>query len=70
MINEINTMPGFTGISMYPKLWEVSGVGCRSWSSRLLELAEKGLPAGAVCYRFAGIEIRDKRRGVVIENAQ
>lgn len=41
IINEINTMPGFTGISMYPKLWEVSGVGYRELVSRLLELAEK-----------------------------
>ncbi len=40
MINEINTMPGFTIISMYPKLWEVSGIGFRDLVSRLLELAE------------------------------
>ena len=26
IINEINTIPGFTKISMYPKLWEVSGL--------------------------------------------
>ncbi len=41
MINEINTMPGFTSISMYPKLWEVSGIGYRDLVSRLLELAEE-----------------------------
>ncbi len=41
MINEINTMPGFTSISMYPKLWEVSGIGYRDLVSRLLDLAEK-----------------------------
>ena len=39
-INEINTMPGFTSISMYPKLWEVSGISFRDLVSRLLELAE------------------------------
>ncbi len=38
-INEINTMPGFTSISMYPKLWEVSGISFRDLVSRLLELA-------------------------------
>ncbi|NMD43620.1 MAG: D-alanine--D-alanine ligase, partial [Firmicutes bacterium] len=40
-INEINTMPGFTSISMYPKLWEVSGIGYRELVGRLLELAEE-----------------------------
>lgn len=40
-INEINTMPGFTSISMYPKLWEVSGIGYRELIGRLLELAER-----------------------------
>lgn len=40
-LNEINTMPGFTVISMYPKLWEASGIGYRELVSRLLDLAEK-----------------------------
>lgn len=38
-INEINTLPGFTSISMYPKLWEHSGVGARELVSRLIDLA-------------------------------
>jgi D-alanine-D-alanine ligase len=38
-INEINTMPGFTRISMYPKLWELSGVPYPELLSRLIELA-------------------------------
>lgn len=41
LINEINTMPGFTNISMYPKLWEISGLEYRDLISRLLELAEQ-----------------------------
>ncbi len=42
-VNEINTMPGFTSISMYPKLWEASGVPARALVSRLLDLAlERG----------------------------
>ena len=36
--NEINTIPGFTSISMYPKLWEASGLGYRDLLSRILEL--------------------------------
>jgi D-alanine-D-alanine ligase len=40
IVNEINTMPGFTSISMYPKTWEASGVGYRELVNRLLELAQ------------------------------
>ena len=32
-LNELNTVPGFTSISMYPKLWEASGLPTRNWSS-------------------------------------
>ena len=39
LVNEINTMPGFTKISMYPKLWEASGISYTSLITRLIELA-------------------------------
>ena len=39
VLNEINTMPGFTSISMYPKLWEASGVGYSALIDRLIGLA-------------------------------
>ncbi|SJZ66065.1 D-alanine--D-alanine ligase [Garciella nitratireducens] len=38
-INEINTLPGFTNISMYPKLWEYSGIPYAKLIDRLIELA-------------------------------
>jgi D-alanine-D-alanine ligase len=38
-LNEINTIPGFTPISMYPKLWEASGVPYEKLIDRLIELA-------------------------------
>ena len=38
-LNEINTIPGFTSISMYPKLWEASGLSYRNLLDRLIELA-------------------------------
>ena len=38
-LNEINTMPGFTSISMYPKLWAASGVAYPKLIDRLLQLA-------------------------------
>ena len=37
-LNEINTMPGFTAISMYPKLWAASGVAYPQLIERLIEL--------------------------------
>jgi D-alanine-D-alanine ligase len=58
-LNELNTIPGFTSISMYPKMWEASGIPYRELISRLIDLAleqhaEKArtryaieLPAGA-----------------------
>ena len=39
VLNEINTMPGFTSISMYPKLWEASGVPYGELIDRLIDLA-------------------------------
>lgn len=39
LINEINTMPGFTETSMYPKLWEASGVSYPELVDRLIVLA-------------------------------
>jgi D-alanine-D-alanine ligase len=38
-INEINTIPGFTSISMYPKMWERSGIAFSALIDRLIELA-------------------------------
>ncbi len=49
IVNEINTIPGFTRISMYPKLWEATGISYGELIDRLIELAierferEKGL---------------------------
>ena len=44
VFNEINTIPGFTAISMYPKLWEAAGVP-------LPELVEKLIESAAVTWR-------------------
>ena len=42
-LNEINTIPGFTPISMYPKLWEHSGLGIKELITKHIELAlERG----------------------------
>ena len=38
-VNEVNTIPGFTAISMYPKMWEASGVSATELVSRLIDLA-------------------------------
>jgi len=39
VFNEINTLPGFTAISMYPMLWEAQGVDKKQLVNRLIELA-------------------------------
>jgi D-alanine-D-alanine ligase len=40
-INEVNTLPGFTSISMYPKLWAASGIPYSKLIEKLIELAEE-----------------------------
>lgn len=40
-VNEINTIPGFTQISMYPKLWEISGIPYKKLIDKLIEFAIK-----------------------------
>lgn len=39
LVNEVNTMPGFTQISMYPKMWDVTGLPYEKLIDRLIELA-------------------------------
>jgi D-alanine-D-alanine ligase len=39
VINEVNTMPGFTPISMYPKMWAVTGIEYPTLISTLIETA-------------------------------
>ena len=41
IVNEINTIPGFTRISMYPKLWEASGISYSELIDRLIKFALK-----------------------------
>jgi D-alanine-D-alanine ligase len=48
-VNEVNTLPGFTAVSMYPKMWEASGLPPRALVTKLIELA---------------IERRDARRAL------
>jgi D-alanine-D-alanine ligase len=54
IVNEINTIPGFTRISMYPKLWEATGISYGELIDKLIELAierferEKGLKTDRV----------------------
>ena len=38
-LNEINTIPGFTSISMYPKLWQASGLSYSALLDKLIQLA-------------------------------
>ncbi len=51
LLNELNTMPGFTATSVYAKLWEASGVGYEELVTRLCELAVQRFAAERA-YRF------------------
>ncbi|MBI4277927.1 MAG: D-alanine--D-alanine ligase [Armatimonadetes bacterium] len=39
LVNEVNTIPGFTAVSMYPRMWEASGLSYSALLSRLIDLA-------------------------------
>lgn len=55
LVNEINTIPGFTAISMYPKLWELSGIAPTPLISRLIDLAlERGRRRAALRHSMSG----------------
>jgi D-alanine-D-alanine ligase len=59
-VSEINTIPGFTQISMYPRLWEVSGVSFPELVNRLIELAvERRRRADALESDFSAIGGQD-----------
>jgi D-alanine-D-alanine ligase len=45
LVNEINTLPGFTNISMYPKMWEASGIKYQDLITRLIQLAFENFEA-------------------------
>jgi D-alanine-D-alanine ligase len=54
-LNELNTIPGFTSISMYPKLWEASGLSYPRLVDRLIELAvERKNDSLKTIYRYGG----------------
>jgi len=53
-INELNTIPGFTKVSMYPRMWEASGIPYPELLSRLIELAferHRERSSMSTCYR-------------------
>jgi D-alanine-D-alanine ligase len=50
-LNEVNTLPGFTSISMYPKLWQATGIAYKDLITRLIELAlERQAEKSRTCY--------------------
>jgi len=54
-VNEVNTLPGFTAISMYPKMWEATGVSYVELVDRLIDLAlERHLDKARSLTSFAG----------------
>ncbi len=51
-LNEVNSLPGFTEVSMYPRLWKASGLDYPALLDRLIQLAlERGRARQALCHR-------------------
>ena len=63
VLNEVNTMPGFTSISMYPKLMEKAGVGFGELCDRLIALAFVGRPGGEIHGATPEVEEREMVAG-------
>ncbi|HLW69282.1 MAG TPA: D-alanine--D-alanine ligase family protein [Candidatus Binataceae bacterium] len=56
-VNEVNTIPGFTAISMYPKMWEASGIPLSRLVDRLIELAlEEHRERARLKYSYAPVK--------------
>jgi D-alanine-D-alanine ligase len=54
-LNEVNTLPGFTSISMYPKLWQATGLSYAGLITRLIELAlERHKERSRTSFSFEG----------------
>ncbi len=53
-LNEVNTLPGFTNISMYPKLWETSGIPYPDLIHQLIQLAVKKFESEKILIRNRG----------------
>ena len=50
-MNEINTIPGFTSISMFPKMWEATGLAYADLLSRLVDLGARAASGSAPALR-------------------
>jgi D-alanine-D-alanine ligase len=60
-LNEVNTLPGFTSISMYPKLWQATGLSYTDLITRLIELAiERHLERSRTSFTFDAAENASK----------
>ena len=58
LLNEINTIPGFTSISMYPKLWQASGISYPDLLARLVGSASSGIRRARVSARTTAADAR------------
>ena len=64
LLNEVNTMPGFTETSVYGKLWEASGLPYPELCSRLVELALERHGAGVAAQLLRATPGAGDRRGI------
>lgn len=68
-VNELNTIPGFTAISMYPKMWEASGLGYTMLISKLIELAYEEFAAKSAIHLCPDVLLLEKPAEPLLHSA-
>ncbi|MCS5710598.1 D-alanine--D-alanine ligase [Candidatus Berkiella aquae] len=68
-VNEINTIPGFTAISMYPKMWEASGLAYRQLISKLIELAYEEYASKQTIHLCPDVALPEKSNEPLVQTA-
>lgn len=68
-VNELNTIPGFTAISMYPKMWEASGLGYTALITKLIELAYEDFAAKLAIHLCPDVEFTERTSEPLLHSA-
>lgn len=68
-VNELNSIPGFTAISMYPKMWEASGLGYTALISKLIELAYEEFAAKQAIHLCPDVTLPEKAAEPLVHSA-
>ncbi|HRE31327.1 MAG TPA: hypothetical protein PLD88_05070, partial [Candidatus Berkiella sp.] len=68
-VNEINTIPGFTAISMYPKMWEASGLAYQQLVRKLIDLAYEEYVSKQAIHLCPDVALSEKSSEPLVQTA-